>query len=272
MKFTSAVATLMGFSTAAASVIPADVQGPQLIPRVSRNTPEKLAQRSQRLKSNTMQPALVGGNVSHVQYSSNWAGAVLVGSGYTSVSATIVVPTPKEPSGGSSRTQYAASAWVGIDGDTCGSAILQTGVDFYVQGTTVSFDCWYEWFPDYAYNFGGITISAGNTVKMTVTATSKTAGTATITNVSTGKTVSHTFSGQPSLCEQNAEWIVEDFESNNGMVPFANFGTVTWSSATAVHSGTTVGPSGAQILDIEQNGQVLTSCSDSSTSVTCSYV
>jgi hypothetical protein len=146
MKFASAIVALLATSSATASAIPADVQGPQLVPRKMRNTPERLDKRALR-KSNLMQPALVGGNVSHVQYSSNWAGAVLVGSGYTSVTASIVVPTPREPSGGNSRTQYAASAWVGIDGDTCGSAILQTGVDFYVQDGSVSFDCWYEWYP-----------------------------------------------------------------------------------------------------------------------------
>ena len=27
---------------------------------------------------------------------------------------------------------HAASAWVGIDGDTCANAILQTGIDFTV--------------------------------------------------------------------------------------------------------------------------------------------
>ena len=93
--------------------------------------------------------------------------------------------------------------------------------------------------------------------------------------------------------EENAEWIVEDFEENGqysvfahlipvrrcssrslgGLVPFANFGTVTFTDATATSSsGTTTGPSGATIIDIEQNNQVLTSCSASSSSVTCSYV
>ncbi len=62
-------------------------------------------------------------NGTNVSYSSNWAGAVLVGSGYTSVVGTIIVPTPQVPSGGSSSIQYAASAWVGIDGDTCQTAM-----------------------------------------------------------------------------------------------------------------------------------------------------
>ena len=131
---------------------------------------------------------------------------------------------------------------------------------------------WYEWYPDYAYDFSGISFSAGDTVTVTVTATSKTGGTATITNKSTGKTVSHTFSGQPSLCEYNAEWIVEDFEEGSSLVPFANFGTVTFTGASAgTVSGSTVGPSGATLIDIEQNNKVLTSVSTSGSSVTVSY-
>lgn len=146
--------------------------------------------------SDLEQLRLATANESHVTYSSNWAGAVLVGSGYKSVTGTITVPTPKEPSSGSSSTQYAATAWVGIDGDTCTTAILQTGVDFYVQGTTVSFDAWYEWYPDYSYDFTGITVKAGDQIKMTVTATSNSAGSAVIQNLSTGKTVTKTFSGE----------------------------------------------------------------------------
>jgi len=213
----------------------------------------------------------VGNDTAHVEYSSNWAGAVLIGTGYTSVTGTIVVPTPSEPSGGSSRTEYAASAWVGIDGDTCSTAILQTGVDFYVEGTEVSFDAWYEWYPDYAYNFNGITISAGDSITMTVTATSKSAGSAVIKNNSKGTTVTHTFSGETNtLCETNAEWIVEDFSSGNSLVPFADFNTVTFTGASATKSGTKVDTSGATIIDIQQDS-ILTSCSASGSSVTCAY-
>ncbi|KAL3470312.1 peptidase A4 family-domain-containing protein [Aspergillus californicus] len=213
-------------------------------------------------------------NTSHVEYSSNWAGAVLIGSGYTSVTGEFTVPTPKVPTGGSSFEQYCASAWVGIDGDTCSTAILQTGVDFCVQGGQVSFDAWYEWYPDYAYDFSGITISAGDTIRVTVDAATLTSGTATIENLSTGQTVTHTFTGgvDGDLCEYNAEWIVEDFESGGSMVPFCDFGTVTFTGAEATDGDGTVGPSGATIMDIEQSGSVLTSAEVSGGSVSVSYV
>ncbi|KAL5356937.1 peptidase A4 family-domain-containing protein [Aspergillus floccosus] len=213
-------------------------------------------------------------NTTHVEYSSNWAGAVLIGTGYTAVTGEFTVPTPSAPSGSSSSQQYCASAWVGIDGDTCSTAILQTGVDFCVQGGRVSFDAWYEWYPDYAYDFSGITISAGDKIRVTVDATSKTAGTATVENLTTGKTVTHTFTGgvDGNLCEYNAEWIVEDFEQNGSLVPFANFGTVTFSNAKATDAGSSVGPSGATLIDIQQSNKVLTSVSLGSSSVTVKYV
>lgn len=106
-------------------------------------------------------------NNTNEEFSSNWAGAVLIGSGFKSVTGTFVVPTPKAPTGGSSSTAYAASAWVGIDGDTAQNSILQTGVDFYVQNGRVSYDAWYEWYPDYAYTFSGFAISAGDTIRTT---------------------------------------------------------------------------------------------------------
>ncbi|KAJ7084878.1 aspergillopepsin [Mycena belliarum] len=218
---------------------------------------------------------LVKGNSSHAEFSSNWAGAAFESAAgtYKSVTGTFVVPTPKVPSGQSSSGTFAASAWVGIDGDTCGTAILQTGIDFTISGGRVSFDAWYEYFPDFAHDFTGITISAGNTIKLTVTASSATAGTAVIENVSTGKTVTKSLTSSARLCMENAEWIVEDFEEGNSLVPFANFGTVVFSNAQATtSSGSVVGPSGSVLIDIEQGSTVLTSVSTGSSSVTVSYV
>ncbi|KAJ5612266.1 hypothetical protein N7510_005460 [Penicillium lagena] len=211
----------------------------------------------------------------HVEYSSNWAGAVLIGSGYTTVTGQFTVPTPKVPSGSSSSGTYSASAWVGIDGDTWSDAILQTGVDFTIADGKVSYDAWYEWYPDYAYDFSGISISAGDVIKVTVTASSTSSGTATIENVTKGKTVSHTFTSssvEGDLGEVNAEWIVEDFESGDSLVNFANFGNVIFTDAQATDNGAIVGPSGATLIDIKQNNKVLTSVSTTSNSVTVSYV
>lgn len=77
----------------------------------------------------------------HATVQSNWGGAILLGSDFTAASAVANVP---KGGGGSSA---AGSAWVGIDGATCQTAILQTGFDWYGDGT---YDAWYEWYPEYA--------------------------------------------------------------------------------------------------------------------------
>lgn len=163
---------------------------------------------------------------------------------------------------------------MGIDGDTCDSAIWQTGVDFCIKNGVISYNAWYEWYPAYAYDFNEITISAGDVIKVSVDATSSRTGSATLHNLSTRQSATHTFTSgvQGNLCEYNAEWIVEDFDENNSRVPFANFGTVAFSNAQATDGGSVVGPSGATIMDIEQNGVVLTQSTNTRNRVTLNYI
>jgi hypothetical protein len=42
--------------------------------------------------------------------------------------------------------------------------------------------------------------------------------------------VSHSFTKETdgSLCQYNAEWIIEDFEEGSSLVSFADFGTVSF--------------------------------------------
>jgi len=147
------------------------------------------------------------------------AGATLSGTSFTGVTGTFT--TPNEGSG---------SLWVGIDGETCATAALQTGVDWTHSGSSITYNAWYEWYPGYSYDFS-IAISAGDSIKITVTATSTTAGTAVIENSSTGTTVTHRFSGEPALCGYNAEWIVEGE---------TDFGTVTFTSCSATENGMSI--------------------------------
>lgn len=207
-------------------------------------------------------------NRTNVDYSSNWSGGVLTappsGTTFTSVTAQFTVPKPALPSG-ATQDSY-ASAWVGIDGDTYTKAILQTGVDFGISTSgQVSYDAWYEWYPDYAYDFSGIDISTGDDIRLTVTSTSNKAGSAVIENLSNGQSVTQNLSAPSptaTLGGQNAEWIVEDFESNGSQVSFANFGKVAFTNAAAgTADGGSVGTSGVELLDISQNGKVLTSAS-----------
>jgi Peptidase A4 family len=243
----------------------------------TKNRRQSRAARTRRSSpfQNVTEAVTAGGHASNsdVSYSNNWAGAVLVGSGFTSVTGTVVVPQPQSPPGGDGVTEYSAAAWVGIDGDTCESAILQTGVDFNIQGGVPSYDAWFEWYPAVSYSFDGFSFGAGDSIEITVTASSTTSGVATLTNLGTGQSVSHTFENQDAaLCLTNAEWIVEDASNGYSLIPFADFTTVTFTGASAVTGGSTVDTSGATIADIRQNDQVLTSCSADGSEVSCTYV
>ncbi|RAL11969.1 A4/G1 family peptidase [Aspergillus homomorphus CBS 101889] len=201
-------------------------------------------------------------NTSHVTYSSNWAGIVReqppVAGPYTAVSATFQVPKPTAAA--NSRGTQAGSAWVGIDGDTYNAAILQTGVDFYVQNGKVSADAWYEWYPDYAYDFG-LSVSPGDTIVAKVQALSPSQGVALIENKSTGQKASQTISApEPTatLAGQNADWIVEDFQAGDQQVALTDFGTVTFTGAQAQGGGQNVGVQDGTIIELKQNDKVLT--------------
>ncbi|GJE96319.1 peptidase G1 domain-containing protein [Phanerochaete sordida] len=197
-------------------------------------------------------------SANHTSFSSNWAGAVLnegPGTWFT-VQGTWEVPSPGP--GPFNANFGAASSWVGIDGDTCGNAILQTGVDMIYDNGKASFQAWYEWFPAFAQDFS-LLVGPGDHVTAIVEATSPTTGTAILINNSSGEEVSVQLSSASALCQQDAEWIVEDYQENGSMVPLANFGTVTFFSATAeTVSGELFGTASANIFDIEQGGSVLT--------------
>ncbi|KUJ06940.1 uncharacterized protein LY89DRAFT_712271 [Mollisia scopiformis] len=202
---------------------------------------------------------------SSIEYSENWSGLAYTsppsGETFNAVSGKFTVPTPSIPSGvDSTDGEYSASAWVGIDGNTYSTAILQTGVDFTVSTSgEVSYDAWYEWYPDYAYDFD-LTISAGDVIAMYVNATTTTSGSATIENLTTGKTVTKSLTSTSALGGENAEWIVEDFEEGDSLIAFADFGNVTFTECVASTSSSSEGVTDAQVMDIENSDdEVLTS-------------
>jgi len=196
-------------------------------------------------------------------YTANWSGGILAppaSQAFAAVSGTFPVPKPAVPQGVTSTdNQWAASAWVGIDGDTYADAILQTGVDFSVDSSgNVVYTAWYEWFPDYSYDFT-LAIKAGDIIKATVRAPTTTTGIATIENLTTGKSASMSLKSTTALAGLNAEWIVEDYQAGSDLVAFANFGHITFSNCVAATAKSREGVSSYTVLDIEDDaGAVLT--------------
>lgn len=219
---------------------------------------------------------LEGSGNAKVQYSNNWAGVVRENpppsATYNAVSATFTVPDPTATD--NSGDQQAASVWVGIDGDTYTKAILQTGIDSYIQNGEKSYDAWYEWYPQSAENFN-LGLTAGDVIVAKVQSLSPSKGVAVIENKSTGQSVTKTLSApstSATLAGQNAEWIVEDFNTGDTQVPFANFGQVVFSGAQATAGDGKYGVNDGEILDIQQNGKLLANVKiDSDTQFTVTY-
>lgn len=218
-----------------------------------------------------------GSGNANVEYSNNWAGVVResppASHTYTAVSATFTVPDPTATD--NSGDLQAASVWVGIDGDTYTKAILQTGIDSYIQNGEKSFDAWYEWYPDSAENFD-LDLTAGDVIVAKIESPSSSEGIAIIENKSSGRSVTKTLSApstSATLAGQNADWIVEDFSTGNSQVPLANFGQVTFSGAQAATEDGEYGVNQGAVLDIQQNGKLLADVEiESDTQFTVTYV
>jgi len=152
--------------------------------------------------------------------------------------------------------------------DFANRTVTQSGGDI-----SYSYDAWYEWYPDYAYDFSGITINAGDTISVSLTTSDSTDGYVVLSS-SNGQSVSQSISSSSALAGQNAEWIVEDFEEGGSQVSLADWGTVTFTDIAATGSGgTTEGAEGSDVLILEDNsGNILSSVSVSDSEVVVTYV
>jgi hypothetical protein len=64
---------------------------------------------------------------------------------------------------------------------------------------------------------------------------------------------------EATLVGQNADWIVEDFQSGDSMVALADFGSVTFTGCEAqAQNGEVLGLNGATIIELKQKNKVLT--------------
>lgn len=194
-------------------------------------------------------------------YNTNWAGAVIETTGVEVVTGTFVAPVPSSDGSG--------AAWVGIDGNDCYTGILQAGIDWTKSSSGVTYTAWYEWWPSSMEYWSDFSIEAGDTIKVTVTATSTTSGVAVLENLTQDTAINNTFTSSEVLspiCQTDAEWIVEDYYENFDFVTFADFGTVGFTAASAVTSAGTIGLADAEVFDIEQDDVIRTNSSITSDS------
>ncbi len=180
--------------------------------------------------------------------STNWSGYAVTGPSGSVSDATGSWIVPAIQGSCPSANQY-SSFWVGIDGYNSGT-VEQTGTDSDCQGGVPTYYAWFEFFPHASVLINGLTIHPGD--KMSADAHfSGRSFTVSITDTTTGGTFS-TSSSVKRAQRSSAEWIAEAPSSSGGILPLADFGTVSFSSSDATISGTTgtIGSFGANVHQI----------------------
>lgn len=172
--------------------------------------------------------AAAAGAPSNAVESLNWSGYAATGANgaFTSVSASWTEPTATCPS---SSAQY-ASFWAGLDGFTSAS-VEQTGTDADCAGRTPRYYGWYEMFPAAPVNFTN-TVRPGDHMSASVTFS----GTETYTLVLADSTEGWTRTvtrNQAGPDRSSAEVITEAPSSATGVLPLADFGTVSYAVSAA---------------------------------------
>lgn len=179
----------------------------------------------------------------------------------TGVSGSWVVPAVT----GSGRTDTYSSAWVGIDGDS-DDTVEQIGTEQDWTPRGAVYYAWFEMYPQGSYEIANFPIAPGNVISAKVTYVGETTSTGgrgggfsarfspffpgsvttqtfqlTITNVTKNKTytVPVQYSTITGAERSSAEWIVEAPSSYYGVLPMADFGTVSFAKCEATINGTT---------------------------------
>ena len=155
--------------------------------------------------------------------STNWSGYAATGSTYTSVSTTYVQPSLSC----SGRSGTYAAFWVGLDGYSS-STVEQTGTMGYCSGSTAEYVGWYEMYPQGSNDYTN-TVRAGDTIYESVTFT----GTDVYTLVLQDKTRSWTKTKVVDAtgdARSSAE-VIAEAPYSGGVLPLADFGTVTFDSS-----------------------------------------
>lgn len=212
--------------------------------------------------------------------SQNWSGYVVAkyetGQSYTAATAIWVVPSVTASPGPSPGY---SSSWVGIGGFLLNSrgnhidkTLIQLGTEQDVSSNgATAYSAWYETLPNPEQVITGFAVNPGDTIEATLAdgpavtygkfethSNAKGSGgsgqpwTLTMKDETTGQSWSTTLTYKSSLA--SAEWIEEAPSSSGGILPLANFGTVTFDPGTANGGNPGLTQSNAVIM-YDPNGQ-----------------
>lgn len=174
--------------------------------------------------------------------STNWSGYDVAGGTYRTVRATWV-----QPAVNCTATAY-SSFWVGIDGDTS-NTVEQTGSEADCQGTRPVYSAWYEMYPKFPVTFSN-PVAPGDHFSATVSTDGNGSFTLSLKDTTKGWTQTTTQRLKKAQLA-SAEVIAEAPSSSGGVLPLANFGTVSFSGATVNGSALTSSTRGIDAITMK---------------------
>ena len=159
--------------------------------------------------------------------SSNWSGYAASGGTFTSVTATWTVPNVTATGAGADAT------WVGIGG-LQSRDLIQAGTQAMVNGGSVEYEAWIEMLPASSRPVA-LSVTAGDSVTVTLTQAGATDWSIAMKNNTTGER--YTTKVKYASSNSSAEWVQEAPSVGRGLAPLDSFGTLTFTSASAVRDG-----------------------------------
>ncbi|EKM49849.1 uncharacterized protein PHACADRAFT_265589, partial [Phanerochaete carnosa HHB-10118-sp] len=212
-------------------------------------------------------------NSSQPSFSPNVAGAVLnaTAGAITGATGSFVIPSISVPQGEDPSVTYTAGVEIGIDSQFCPTGGILGGVQLTLSGGSQNNSAYVGFLPNENLFVEGLNFTTGDNITISVSAQNATSATVVFINQSTGLIV--TVPGTSgTLCMQEADWLVLDFQGPEIPLPFVNFGALNFTGASAETPTGSLDISGALIFDIEQNGTVLTSVLTSPSTVDIAFL
>ena len=232
-------------------LIQADQQPTQPAPATGQSTPGVGGHAPAPVQPTPVQPTPrvplpavpTGLGISH-----NWSGyaATAAGRTYSGVTGTWTVPQPA-----ANGAPGVGATWVGIGGGRSRD-LIQAGTQDMASGTGQSqYQAWIETLPQASQQVP-LAVKPGDSVTVSV---DRQASGSNIWQISfKNNTSGHTYQTtvQYASSQSSAEWVEEAPSGHGGVLPLDNFGSITFSSATAIQAGQTVdlAQAGAQPISL----------------------
>ncbi len=166
--------------------------------------------------------------------SQNWSGYAVTGSGYTGITGTWTVPQPRV-----AGAPGVGATWVGIGGVTSHDLIQAGTQDVSLGAGQFQFQTWIEMLPAASQQVS-LAVVPGDSITVSIDEQGAGTGMWQVSMKNNTSNQSFQTSVQYTSTESSAEWVEEAPAGSRGILPLDNFGSVSFTDASATQNGQAV--------------------------------